>query len=74
MKRKGLLVDYDGWHMEVLNDGEPITCEVSGELADGTKCWYNIEDLDENGYPDLDAYWHSLRRIDGEWFFIIEGK
>ena len=82
MKRKGLLYELGDWNSEtrsydwnLLNDGKEITCEVYGEMADGAKCWYNIEEINkETDVPYSDAYWHTLHRsADGTWYFMVEG-
>lgn len=76
MKRKGYVVDLNEEGKAVIvNDGKQITCEVCGEMADGTKCWYNIEEIDKETYvPYSDAYWYSLHKTDdGIWYFFLEG-
>lgn len=64
MKRTAyaLQLGYDGLYE--LAHASPITCTVTGEMADGTKVWTTDK---------LHGCWFSLHHNEKIWFFILEG-
>ena len=64
MKRTAyaLQIGYDGLYE--LAHGFPITCTVTGEMADGTKVWTTER------FP---GSWFSLHHNGRIWFLILEG-
>lgn len=64
MKRTAYAIDqtYDG-HWKLFH-GFPITCQSTGEMADGTKVWTS---------DDIPGCWFSFHRKGKTPFFVLEG-
>ena len=64
MKRTAyaLKVGYDG--ITTLFHHTPITCESTGQMADGSMVWTS---------KDIPGCWFSLHKSNHHFFFMLEG-